>query len=44
VYDLSADYFVGMPSWYALGGPRYQDLTHTPHGHAIDDRLGMGAR
>ncbi len=43
VYDLSVDYFVGMPSWYALGDPRYQyHLTHTPHGHAVDDPLGHG--
>lgn len=43
VYDLSVEYFVGMPSWYALGDPRYQyHLTHTPHGTAVDDPMGVG--
>jgi kynurenine formamidase len=43
VYDLSVEYFVGMPSWYALGDPRYQyHMTHTPHGTAIDDPLKVG--
>lgn len=43
VYDLSVEYFVGMPSWYALGDPRYQyHLTHTPHGHAVDDPMNHG--
>jgi kynurenine formamidase len=43
VYDLSVEYFVGMPSWYALGDPRYQyHLTHTPHGTAVDDPLNHG--
>jgi len=42
-YDLSVEYFVGMPSWYALGDPRYQyHLTHTPHGTAVDDPLRVG--
>ena len=26
VFDLSVDYFVGMPSWHLLGDPRYQHL------------------
>ena len=43
VYDLSVEYFVGMPSWYVLGDPRYQyHLTHTPHGTAVDDPMGVG--
>lgn len=43
VYDLSVEYFVGMPSWYELGDPRYQyHLTHTPHGTAVDDPMGVG--
>lgn len=43
VYDLSVEYFVGMPSWYALGDPRYQYyLTHTPHGTVIDDPMNHG--
>lgn len=44
VYDLSVEYYVGMPSWYALGDPRYQyHLTHTPRGTAVDDPMGVGA-
>ena len=43
VYDLSVEYYVGMPSWYVLGDPRYQyHLTHTPHGTAVDDPMGVG--
>jgi kynurenine formamidase len=44
VYDLSVEYFNGMPSWYRLGDPRFQLwLTHTPRGTAVDDPLGVGA-
>ena len=44
-YDLSVDYFVGMPSWHGIGDPRYQYwLTHTPHGTAVDDPLAVGER
>ncbi len=43
VYDLSVDYFIGMPSWQAIGDPRYQFwLTHTPRGTVVDDPLGVG--
>lgn len=43
LYDLSVEYFVGMPSWYLLGDPRYQFwLTHTPRGTAVDDPAGVG--
>lgn len=43
VYDLSVDYFVGMPSWHALGDPRYQIwLTHTPNGTVVDDPMHVG--
>jgi kynurenine formamidase len=43
VFDLSTEYFVGMPSWHLLGDPRYQFwLTHTPRGTAVDDPLGVG--
>lgn len=43
VYDLSVEYFVGMPSWYALGDPRYQyHLTHTPRGTTVDDPMNVG--
>jgi kynurenine formamidase len=43
VYDLSVEYFVGMPSWYVLGDPRYQfHLTHSPRGTVVDDPAGLG--
>jgi len=43
IYDLSVDYYVGMPSWYAVGDPRYQfHLTHSPRGTAVDDPLQVG--
>lgn len=43
VYDLSVDYFIGMPSWQAAGDPPYQMwMTHTPHGTAIDDPMAVG--
>ncbi len=42
-YDLSVEYYVGMPSWYGIGDPRYQFwLTHTPRGTAIDDPMNVG--
>jgi len=44
-YDLSVDYFVGMPSWHGIGDPRYQFwLTHTPRGAAVDDPMKVGAQ
>lgn len=43
VYDLSVEYFVGMPSWHGIGDPRYQIwMTHTPHGTVVDDPMGVG--
>ena len=43
VFDLSVDYFIGMPSWQAAGDPHYRIwMTHTPHGTVIDDPLGLG--
>jgi kynurenine formamidase len=43
VYDLSVEYFVGMPSWQAAGDPQYQLwMTHTPRGTAIDDPMRVG--
>ncbi|WP_416864283.1 MAG: cyclase family protein [Imperialibacter sp.] len=43
VYDLSVDYFVGMPSFHSLGDPGYQYwLTHTPHGTVVDNPNGLG--
>ena len=44
VYDLSTEYFVGMPSFHSLGDPGYQYwLTHTPHGTIVDNPNGLGA-
>ncbi|WP_394827833.1 cyclase family protein [Pendulispora albinea] len=43
VYDLAVDYFQGMPSFDALGDPRYQIwLTHTPRGTGVDDPVKVG--
>ncbi|WP_298233828.1 cyclase family protein [uncultured Azohydromonas sp.] len=43
VYDLSVEYFIGMPGWHAAGDPRYQMwMTHTPHGTVVDDPIGVG--
>ena len=42
-YDLSVEYFIGMPSWQAAGDPHYRLwMTHTPHGTQVDDPLGLG--
>lgn len=42
-YDLSVEYFIGMPSWQAAGDPHYRIwMTHTPHGTLVDDPLGLG--
>ncbi|MCZ4317282.1 cyclase family protein [Comamonadaceae bacterium G21597-S1] len=43
VYDLSVEYFIGMPGWHAAGDPRYQIwMTHTPHGTIVDDPIHVG--
>jgi kynurenine formamidase len=43
VFDLSVDYFVGMPSWTANGDMPFQIwLNHTPAGTLIDDSPGVG--
>lgn len=43
IYDLSVEYFIGMPSWQAAGDPHYRMwMTHTPHGTVIDDPLKLG--
>ena len=40
MFDLSVDFFPGMPSWTATGDPSYQIwMSHTPRGQAIDDDL-----
>jgi len=44
VYDLSIDYFVGMPSFQAAGDPSYQIyMSHTPSGTAVDNLNGVGS-
>ena len=43
VYDLSVEYFIGMPSWQAAGDPHYRIwMTHTPNGTVVDDPLNVG--
>jgi kynurenine formamidase len=43
VYDLSIDYFVGMPSFQAAGDPAYQIfMSHTPGGTVVDNLNGAG--
>lgn len=43
VFDLSVDYFMGMPSWTAGGQPPYQIwMTNTPRGTVHDDPVGVG--
>lgn len=43
VYDLSVEYYIGMPSWQAAGDPHYRLwMTHTPHGNVVSDPLGLG--
>ncbi len=45
VYDLSVDFFLGMPSFQAAGDPAYQIwLTHTPRGTVVDNLNGQGKR
>jgi kynurenine formamidase len=45
VYDLSVDYFLGMPSFQAAGDPAYQIwMTHTPQGTVVDNLNGQGRR
>ncbi|WGO99758.1 cyclase family protein [Saccharophagus degradans] len=44
-YDLSVEYFIGMPSWQAAGDPQFQMwMTHTPKGTKVDDPLFVGDR
>jgi kynurenine formamidase len=43
VYDLSVDYFVGMPSFVGAGDPSYQIfMSHTPQGTVVDNLNGVG--
>ncbi len=42
-YDLSVEYYIGMPSWQAAGDPHYRIwMTHTPNGTVVDDPLSVG--
>jgi len=42
IYDLSVDYFVGMPAWDFVGDPPYQIwMTHTPNGTIVDNPLNV---
>lgn len=46
-YDLSFEYFVGMPSLnsFGLGDPSYQFwMTHTPNGTVVDNPNGVGKK
>ena len=44
VYDLAAEYFVGMPGYVPAGDPRYTFwMTHTPRGTVIDNPTGQNA-
>lgn len=41
-FDLSVEYFIGMPSWAAGNDPTYQIwMTTTPNGHVIDNPMGL---
>ncbi len=43
VYDLSVDFFVGMPGFVGAGDPAYQMfMSHTPNGTVVDDLNGVG--
>ncbi len=42
MFDLSVDYFIGMPSWQMIGDPAYQIwMTHTPRGTVNDGLPGI---
>jgi len=43
VYDLSVEYFTGMPGWFPAGDPRYTFwMTHTPQGTVNSDPMNVG--
>ena len=45
IFDLSVEYFKGMPSWIAAGDPLYDIwMTHTPDGAIIDGLAGAEPR
>jgi kynurenine formamidase len=44
VFDLSVDYFMGMPSWASAMDPKYDIwMTHTPQGTINDNLTGLGS-
>jgi kynurenine formamidase len=44
IFDLSVDYFLGMPSWVEAGDPKYTIyMTHTPQGSIHDNLSGAGS-
>ena len=43
IYDLSTEYFMGMPGWFPAGDPRYTFwMTHTPKGNVVADPMKVG--
>lgn len=45
VYDLSVEYYMGMPGWFPAGDPRYTFwMTHTPKGTVISDPMNVGKK
>ena len=43
VFDLSVEYWSGMPSWTEAGDPPFSIwMTHTPKGSLLDGRSGYG--
>ncbi|MEK3917932.1 cyclase family protein [Paenibacillus sp. FSL H7-0331] len=41
-FDLSVNYFVGMPSWTAAGDPPFQIwMTHTPSGNIVENPMNI---
>ncbi len=43
VFDLSVEYFIGMPSWTKSGDPPFQlFMSARPSGEVIDDPMGIG--
>ena len=45
VYDLSVEYFMGMPGWFPAGDPRYTFwMTHTPQGTINSDPMNVGKK
>lgn len=42
VFDLSVDYFIGMPGWFGAGDQPYQIwMTHTPRGEIVANSMNI---